>query len=289
MAGIDAYVTGLYHFDDSWADASGNGLAFSVGTESGFSSTNKKFGTAAQSHYNWGPAWKTAAASGQNAFGSGDFTIDCWVRFRRNDQAKEVIICTANTSSSYWELVRRTATDIEFYARSSSGVTASFKTSTSPVSTTGVWYHIAVVRNGSNEYIFVNGESQSLTISQGFSGSLGTATAAPLQLGYDSTNFAGQFGYLDELRISKGIARWTSNFTPAGGAYSVADISGVLSEEARVIMIDEASWEIEHNSTHGAGSYLIAVNEPNKTKIVIGVPTASGTAPTVYKNILPAT
>jgi hypothetical protein len=36
-----------------------------------------------------------------------------------------------------------------------------------------------------------------------------------------SDGFVGQFnGKMDEIRISKGIARWTSGFTPPTGAYS---------------------------------------------------------------------
>ena len=37
-----------------------------------------------------------------------------------------------------------------------------------------------------------------------------------------STDGGGGFvaGYIDELRISKGIARWTANFTPPSAEYS---------------------------------------------------------------------
>jgi hypothetical protein len=41
-------------------------------------------------------------------------------------------------------------------------------------------------------------------------------------------------GYIDELRISKGIARWTSNFTPQSTAYGTAEISETVADSFTV-------------------------------------------------------
>jgi len=72
---------------------------------------------------------------------------------------------------------------------------------------------------------------------------------------------------MDELRISKGIARWTENFTPPGTAYRggltppityVTGLKGSLSETSRVIVFKESDWSIEYNAViSGSGPYEI--------------------------------
>jgi hypothetical protein len=56
-----------------------------------------------------------------------------------------------------------------------------------------------------------------------FSGSIGAQTV-DLDIGAGHTLPGQGFnGYIDELRISKGIARWTANFTPPAAPYTEAD------------------------------------------------------------------
>jgi hypothetical protein len=85
------------------------------------------------------------------------------------------------------------------------------------------WYHFAVVRNGANLKCFINGSqigstynisTKILRNSTAFF-TVGASTA------YDNeSSWENYFnGYIDEARISKGIARWTSNFTPPTTAY----------------------------------------------------------------------
>ena len=96
---------------------------------------------------------------------------------------------------------------------------ANYVTTNNVLTSTGVWYHIAVVRNGINFYIFVNGVSQSLTVNT----PIGTNDVGNV----DSTLYVGGLApssfyfnaWIDELRISKGIARWTTNFTPPSAPY----------------------------------------------------------------------
>ena len=75
-----------------------------------------------------------------------------------------------------------------------------------------VWTHIAVVRLGATCRIFINGV---LSGTAPISGALGKSPAYPtlgvISAGPSSTGF---FGYIDELRVTKGIARYTENFTP---------------------------------------------------------------------------
>ena len=73
--------------------------------------------------------------------------------------------------------------------------------------TQGVWNHLAWTRQGSICRVFVNGVLQgSGTKSDAFSiNSIGATSSG----GGQAVN-----GYIDDLRITKGVARYTSNFTP---------------------------------------------------------------------------
>jgi hypothetical protein len=78
------------------------------------------------------------------------------------------------------------------------------------------WYHVAFVRSGSSLYIFQNGVQ---------AGTTGNAfamrdCATTLKIGYLGTGATYLNGWLDEFRISKGVARWTSNLTPSTSVYS---------------------------------------------------------------------
>ena len=79
------------------------------------------------------------------------------------------------------------------------------------------WYHLAFVRNGSSFKIYVDGvEDASATNS----GSITAATSdsnSVAQIGYLRTaGGADRYfdGYLDDLRVTKGVARYKSAFTP---------------------------------------------------------------------------
>jgi len=88
-----------------------------------------------------------------------------------------------------------------------------------PVSvTTHTWYHVAFVRSGNSWYIFLNGVSQSLTLGGGSFSNSQPDVAAELQIGpRASARYLN--GWLDEFRVSNGVARWTSNFAPPTARY----------------------------------------------------------------------
>ena len=72
--------------------------------------------------------------------------------------------------------------------------------------------HYAVVRSGNNFTLYRDGTSVSTGTS---TVSFGTSNSFPLYIGGAQTAGSHWFpGYLDEIRITKGVARYTSNFTP---------------------------------------------------------------------------
>jgi hypothetical protein len=85
-------------------------------------------------------------------------------------------------------------------------------TGTSALPLNNTWYHIAVSRSGTSTKMFVNGTQV---------GSTWTDTtnyiAAPLYLGARYDGAIPFHGYIDDVRISKGIARYTTTFTAPTG------------------------------------------------------------------------
>ena len=82
--------------------------------------------------------------------------------------------------------------------------------------TAGQWHHIAYTRDGSTERLFVNGDFFSSTAS-----SSRDYNRQRFYLGTTANNGEGSDAYYSDLRIYKGVAKYTANFTvpdkPAGG------------------------------------------------------------------------
>lgn len=85
--------------------------------------------------------------------------------------------------------------------------------------TTGSWFHYALVRNGSTFTVYINGTSKG-------TGTLATAllpSSAGFSIGASSTTIgSGNYslnGFIDDFRITYGVARYTSNFTVPTAAF----------------------------------------------------------------------
>lgn len=72
------------------------------------------------------------------------------------------------------------------------------------------WAHVAASRQGSTIRLFING---ALTASGTQFASIGSSTAVAV-VGARLDDFHPFKGYIDDFRITKGVARYTSNFTP---------------------------------------------------------------------------
>lgn len=147
-------------------------------------------------------------------FSTGNFTIDFWVKF---NSVGSCDLVSKGTNLAGWDVVYANGTsELRMYGN---GVNyASGGSSFSP--SANVWYHIAIVRDGNTLRFFVNGSQVGTdnVTSANFDGS-----ASVLAIGSNSAGSFGSFnGWMDELRIVKGTAVWTSGFTPSSIAYESA-------------------------------------------------------------------
>jgi len=73
------------------------------------------------------------------------------------------------------------------------------------------WYHIAVTREGSSLKQFVDGTQLGTTVTDNTNYADGLTW-----IGYGGSGYFN--GYMSDVRITKGLARYTANFTPPTAA-----------------------------------------------------------------------
>ena len=139
-------------------------------------------------------------------YGTGDFTIEFWLYLNATTLQSIVNNLTAASGASVApHIYYANASGIRYYVNSADRITGS-------ALSTGVWYHIAVSRSGSSTKMFINGTQTGSTYTDtnnyGVSNPLGVGDYAVPPSGSNTLN-----GYIDDLRITKGYARYTSNFT----------------------------------------------------------------------------
>jgi hypothetical protein len=227
MAVDDSYTKALLHMDGSDASTTitdESGKTWTAAGNAQLDTAQKEFGTA--SLLLDGTTDKiTTSDSDDFNFGTGDFTIDFWFRPGATVVQYDTFLGQFVDANNLWKL--DTATNVSTYGLrftcTSGGSVVCDYVSGDLTYTVGTWYHIAVVRNGTSLLIFKDGTSVSLTVNNAISTDAMPNLAADLTVGLDAINAGRDInGHIDELRISKGIARWTSNFTPPTSAYGPA-------------------------------------------------------------------
>jgi hypothetical protein len=137
-------------------------------------------------------------------FGSSDFTVEGWVY--------------PTSLSSDWFIISAVGSG-GFFVGFSSVQTVGFGWGRAAVAwdyrvastaTINTWQHVAVTRSGTSMRLFVNGVQQGTTQTISTAYNLGTSGTS---IGSQGANYY-LTGYLDDLRVTNGVARYTSNFTP---------------------------------------------------------------------------
>jgi hypothetical protein len=144
------------------------------------------------------------------AFGTGNFTLEFWINFSSISSYQTIYSYGYTTSGDLLIQTGNGNGRMIVYVNGSAVITESGTAST------GTWIHYALVRNGTTLTLYRDGTS---------SGSATNSTdintteiigigANPLGYGGGSPGDAPFNGYIDDLRITKGYARYTSSFTP---------------------------------------------------------------------------
>jgi hypothetical protein len=140
------------------------------------------------------------------AFGAGNFTIECWVYF--NVVGSQVFYDgrPSGTQTTQPAIYMSGSGVLFYYANGANQITGATLTS-------GQWYHVAVCRANSQTRMFLNGVQTGSTYSDT---TVYTNTAGRPIIGVDGFTVGTNplNGYIDDLRVTKGVARYIANFTP---------------------------------------------------------------------------
>lgn len=229
------------------------------------STAQSKFG-GASAKFNLGD-YLTVPESAAFGFGTGDFTIELWVRpaltggdstqvfidFRPNDAGVPLLIgCTSAGAVRYYD-------------------GATVRTGGSMSADT--WHHVAWCRKANVNTIYLDGVSVSTyTATQDFGASKG------LCFGTNVIKTAERFvGYHDEIRITKGLSRYDGPFTPDAAPHpQLGDLSGLVVDEngdpasrlIRAMREDTGAFVGQAVSDAVTGAYSMSVNSEDAHTLV---------------------
>ena len=190
----------LNYINGGIIDATAKNALETVGNAS-ISTTQSKFGGSSMAFDGTGD-YLTIPNNVLFALGTGDFTIECWAYL------------TAGSNNGLWQLASSAFPGVAGLAVSLfSGQWNIYYQNGSQIYgygtvTTGAWYHVALVRQSGSLYIYSNGVKY--TVASDTTNYTGTTLVIG---GYYSTSQLWN-GYIDDFRITRGLARYTANFTP---------------------------------------------------------------------------
>jgi hypothetical protein len=141
---------------------------------------------------------------------STDWTIEFWFNVPSSSTRYDFICQYAASVAGRTTINSTTSGEIMFFQN---GLSVAPLTSTDTF-TANTWNHVAVVNNGQTRTLYLNG------VSQGTATGTSSMQDANTVIGALTSNPISNYleGYIEDLRITKGLARYTANFTPPTAA-----------------------------------------------------------------------
>lgn len=173
------------------------------------STTTVKFSGTTSMYFDGTGDYLSTPASINYTLGTGNFTIEAWVNYstKTNSGIFQIGSSIFPGTNGIGAGLDASTNWLLYYNNGS-------QTAAGTGPTNGVWYHVAVVRNSGTTKMYVNG-TQVISVAD-------TATYAGTFLGIAgiySTSYLMN-GYISDFRITKGIARYTTTFTPPTSPFS---------------------------------------------------------------------
>jgi len=161
-----------------------------------------------------------ATSTSNTLFYSNPFTVELWWNPSGSGQANGKIFQTTNGDSYTGVSLALDATgnNLEVYM-SNSSASWNLVNGTSYALTTGIWYHLALVYDGTTIKLYVNGSGTTLATVTTFINPVGTTVIG------GQTNGKNAYGLISNVRVMNGVAAYTSNFTAPDGPLSITQTS----------------------------------------------------------------
>jgi hypothetical protein len=146
---------------------------------------------------------------------TGDFTVEAFVRPVAG--ADRSVVSQRNSGANGWALEVRSTGAVWLRALIGGSYSDTRIATAAGTVAFGVWTHLALTRLGSLFTVWVNGVSAGTLTN---SGTFDNNSNAPTRLGRSQSASEDDYsGHIDEFRFTKGVARYTSAFTPPTAAH----------------------------------------------------------------------
>jgi len=161
-------------------------------------------------------------------FKYSQFAVECWVWIDSNQNSGDQVIMGQwsfnDTANSSWALIRTGSPNtLKFcWVDAATGSVSELVYAAGAVST-GAWHHVAVTRVSGTARLYVDGY-------QAVTGSMGTIARSDkaLTIGADTQNSMAFRGFINDLRITNGYARYTDVYYALPSDTTVNDNNTVL-------------------------------------------------------------
>jgi Concanavalin A-like lectin/glucanases superfamily len=260
----DSYTKSLLHFngtDASTTFTDDSGKTWTANGNAQLDTAQSKFGGSSGLFDGTGDYIDTPDHA-DFTVGSGNFTFEMFIK--RNTTGSGYLFGQSNSAgdvSSQSVNALFTSTDhlrLDIYG------SGNYQADSTGTITDSNWHHVAFVRNGNTGTIYIDGTAD------------GTVDLTGVTVNDSSNKFAigrhgersgsGHFnGWIDEFRFSKGIARWTSNFTPTTQEYAPSPTATPTPTPAPA-----SGWNSAGESWTYASSTTITVPSDATTKYSLG-------------------
>ena len=186
------------------------------------STTQSKFGGGSMLFDGTGDGLLVQSSSNLS-MGNGNFTIEFWYYPTTTAGTNPAIMCNSNGAPAFvsglWALHAPHSAHANKYSLwvASYASNQALLVSSNNIAT-NTWSFITITRSGNTWRMFVNGAIEATATHTGV---LDNGGVYPLYIGYQPNAEAGRYitGYIDDLRITRGVARYTADFTPTTTAF----------------------------------------------------------------------
>ena len=217
----------------STTDLSDRGNTVTFGGDAEISTAQSKFGGSSLSLDGNGDYVDLPQATNQLV--SEDFTIEFWFRINSGAGSETIGLFGSyyTGGSGKGMLMVSSATYNQVYFQWHYGASGwAYLNQTQGTRTAlsnNTWYHVAVTRSGSTWRLFLNGTQEDSVTQSSYITDSGSTTRLG-NYGPSATASDGLNGYIEDFRITRGVARYTSNFTAPTSAHptSTGDVNKVV-------------------------------------------------------------
>ncbi|AOO10673.1 hypothetical protein RW060613_085 [Synechococcus phage S-RIM8] len=174
----------------------------------------KKYGSASLLLANTTTDYVSVATSSEFGFGTGEFTLECWIRPTTVVGTQYILDLRASAADTAPKLYLE-GDELRYGSAGTDHITGGTLIA-------NTWHHVSVAKSGTTTKLFLDG----IQVGSDFTDNNDYGSSQPIIIGADYANANSIDGHIDELRVSNS-ARYTAAFTPRNGMFQ-GDVNVVL-------------------------------------------------------------